>query len=115
MVGEGLRIHPLPGMGLSVEGELDLASVEGLNSALGDLLSTDGPLLVDLTALSFMDSSGIHALLQAAHELESSGGCLFLHVAAGQVSRIVRLTELDTSPNVHVAEHGSAANSSMDW
>ncbi|HEX8104633.1 MAG TPA: STAS domain-containing protein, partial [Solirubrobacteraceae bacterium] len=46
---------------VSVSGELDIATVAAFDAAVREQLAR-GPVLLDLRALSFMDSSGVRAL-----------------------------------------------------
>jgi anti-anti-sigma factor len=50
---------------LSLRGELDLGSAERLEQALAD---ADGEVLLDLRELTFMDSTGVRVLLEAAEQ-----------------------------------------------
>jgi anti-anti-sigma regulatory factor len=51
--------------------------------------------------VSFMDSSGIHALCMAAAAL-GDRGCIILHGVDGPVDKVLRLTAADSVPNIHV-------------
>jgi anti-anti-sigma factor len=52
--------------GLAAHGEFDAAAVEPFDTALQEaLLESSGAFLVDLSGLTFMDSSGVNALLRA--------------------------------------------------
>jgi anti-anti-sigma factor len=48
---------------LVLEGELDAAEAQKLNAAI-ETCADGVPVVVDLTSLSFIDSSGIHALVR---------------------------------------------------
>jgi anti-anti-sigma factor len=50
---------------VTLAGELDIGNVEELRAAMEGLGATTGPVVVDVTSLRFMDSSGIAVLLQA--------------------------------------------------
>ncbi len=53
---------------LVVQGELDLATAPRLDEALADAIATGASsIVVDLQAVSFMDSSGLHVLIRHAH------------------------------------------------
>jgi STAS domain len=60
--------------GVSVHGEIDLGSAaecgERLYEAVADL---DGPLVIDLCGVTFMDSSGVHALTRLADVMTGFG------------------------------------------
>jgi anti-sigma B factor antagonist len=49
---------------LVVAGEVDMASAPRLRAALSHLAAASGPLTVDLTGVSFLDSAGIAALFE---------------------------------------------------
>lgn len=51
-----------------LEGELDLGASEWLREALTNAMESDGPLTLDLSGVSFMDSSGIRVLLSVSAE-----------------------------------------------
>jgi len=46
-----------------VEGPLDLASAPGLRSVLHGMRSSAGPLRIDFSEVTFMDSSGLRVLI----------------------------------------------------
>ena len=51
---------------LAASGEIDLATKDGLNTALEPLLADDRPLVLDLSRVTFIDCSGLR-VLQTAH------------------------------------------------
>ena len=60
---------------VAVEGELDLFTAPFLRDEVRDAIKLDGARLVlDLTALSFMDSSGLSVLIEAWRLATSEGG-----------------------------------------
>jgi anti-sigma B factor antagonist len=58
---------------LAVHGELDLATVDGVRARLDALRAERRPVVLDLDALDFMDSTGIRLILQAAQDGASTG------------------------------------------
>ncbi len=60
-----LTVKPDPqgGRRLTLRGELDLATAGRLEAALAE---AGGPVVLDLTGLTFMDSTGVRMLLEAA-------------------------------------------------
>lgn len=77
---------------IALSGELDMATVPILNDQL-TALEQDGAkaILLDLRDLSFIDSSGLHALL-GAHERSETNGHRILLVGASRITR--RLCEI---------------------
>jgi anti-anti-sigma factor len=52
---------------VAADGEVDISTVERLREATNRQLAADGEIIVvDLTDVSFIDSSGLHAVLDAA-------------------------------------------------
>lgn len=76
------------------EGEIDLDTVERLADSLDPNLwqGCEG-VLVDLTAVTFLDSSGISALIRAGRDLEAAGLRLAVTTAPRtQVEGVLDLT-----------------------
>ncbi len=86
-----------------VFGELDLATAETFTAALQPELDTLGDLTVDLSELTFMDSSGIKILIETARKLEGKGG-LILRSVGEPIRRVLTLTQLDRIPNLTIAD-----------
>jgi anti-sigma B factor antagonist len=75
---------------ISLAGELDAASVEGLYDALIPAVRASSALTFDVAELDFMDSSGIALLLSLTRSL---GSATVLH-APPIIRRIVEVTGL---------------------
>jgi anti-sigma B factor antagonist len=75
---------------LTVSGELDLVSSPVLERAL---VESDAKLIVvDLRGLEFMDSSGLHVLIEAHQGMRDAGRRLVLVRAPEKVQRVFNLT-----------------------
>jgi anti-sigma B factor antagonist len=86
---------------VAVGGELDMHTVKPLRENLGDVLGRGGRnLLVDLTGVSFLDSTTLALLLDTARKLRSSGGQLVLVADDARVTRAIQLSGLDRVFNV---------------
>ena len=78
---------------LTVSGELDLLSAPVLEQALGRLTEPDVDLIIlDLRGLAFMDSTGLHLLVQAQQRAHDSGRSFALVRAGEQVQRLLDVT-----------------------
>ena len=78
---------------LSPSGEIDLATVGQLEDALAASIGNgDTDVAVDLTGVTFMDSTGLRALLAANQNLSESGHRLALIVAGGPVDRLLDIS-----------------------
>jgi anti-anti-sigma factor len=58
---------------LLLRGELDLATIDGVRARLDALQAERRAVVLDLNELSFMDSTGIRLVLQAAQDAERTG------------------------------------------
>jgi anti-anti-sigma factor len=76
-----------------MSGELDLASSDRLAALLAEL--SDATVVVDLADLTFIDSSGIAALVAAKDRLESAGRELVLTRPQPNVDRVLEMTGLE--------------------
>ncbi|MFC8511192.1 STAS domain-containing protein [Streptomyces sp. NPDC057411] len=89
---------------LVLRGELDYDSAVQLDEAghrgpgAG---AVPGPVVVDLAALTFCDSSGISALLRLYQDLSAQGRTLRLAAVPPTVRRLFALTGLDQIFTVH--------------
>ena len=78
-------------------GELDASTEDRLRSAIGGALDHSPELLVvDLSALGFIDCSGLSVLVWAHQRLADQGRQLLIASAQPVVQRLIRLTGLDT-------------------
>jgi anti-sigma B factor antagonist len=77
-------------------GEIDVATAGELRQALHELWSSGWvDVVVDLRDVEFMDTSGVHVLLDAHHHAESTGARLSYIDGAAPVSRVLQLTGMD--------------------
>jgi len=73
-------------------GELDLASSPQLRRTLREAQSSARLTVLDLRRLLFIDSAGIHVILDAAREARRGGGRVVLTRGPAQVERVLKLT-----------------------
>ena len=82
------------GVRITLEGELDIASAPALESALRDSGNGDGPperRVVDLRRLTFMDSSGLRAILSANGAAQRDGWKLQIVAGPPAVQRVFEI------------------------
>lgn len=81
---------------VSVMGELDLATAQVFErTLLGVTEAGPGEMILDLTGCSFLDSTGLRALVAARERLEHSERSLALVVSSPIVMRIFKITGFD--------------------
>ena len=77
-------------------GELDLATVEQLETQIAQLRARGYPTIVlDLRQLTFMDSTGLRLLVELDAESRSDGFRFAILDCAGPVRRLLELTQID--------------------
>jgi anti-sigma B factor antagonist len=80
---------------IDLNGELDLDTAPALIEQLDDLAQNGAVLVVvGLADVTFLDSSGLRALVHGARAIEEAGGRLLVDGASGAVARILELTDL---------------------
>ncbi|MEU0400546.1 STAS domain-containing protein [Streptomyces sp. NPDC006197] len=97
---------------LSLGGELDMETAQLLDDHLAEQLRRGrARLVLDLSALGFMDSSGLNVLIRAVHKARALGGDLYLAAPTSPVRRILEITGVTTTipPHAGVAEALAAA------
>ena len=78
-------------------GELDLATVEPLRAEIKRVLAGDADrVLLDLSRLEFIDSTGIRLLLEVHREASQRGDRLRMRRGSLAVQRVIELSGLDT-------------------
>jgi anti-anti-sigma factor len=85
-----------------VRGEIDLTSAYALEEALTAAAAESGDdggaaprVVVDLAEVTFMDSSGLNALLRTHRAVQARGGTLALAGAQQTVARLLEMTGLE--------------------
>src|SRR4051812_41089332 len=91
-------------------GDLDLISAPALKRRLRTAIDHDGQLvLVDLTAVTFIDSSGLAALVFAYLRLRSSGGRIAVVAPSEHQRRVFAIAGLDTILGVRATKADAVA------
>jgi anti-anti-sigma factor len=82
---------------VALSGEMDIATSPELVSRLAGVRGT-GPywVLVDLSRLSFIDSSGIKALVSSAKTVEANGGALVIVAPPPQLEKVFDIVQLSS-------------------
>lgn len=75
-------------------GDLDVTRVDEVDAML-DSVPPEGRLIVDLSAVAFVDSVTLSRFVRALRRFEAGGGRLVLADARGPVRRILAITRLD--------------------
>ncbi|MEO8386104.1 MAG: STAS domain-containing protein [Betaproteobacteria bacterium] len=96
---------------LSLTGEVDMHSSPIARKVLLDLVKTGCPVAVDLSAVTYMDSSGVATLVEALQNAKKLGQGFVLAAPTGSVLGVIKLARLDKVFRIvgSVAECGDLA------
>jgi anti-anti-sigma factor len=97
-----LAISPEGPRGLRLAGELDLRSLRRLTAAFA-ALPARGQATLDLSELTFIDSSGLHAIEEIARA-QNGNGPLILTGTPATVARLLEITNLARHPGLDIRE-----------
>lgn len=78
-----------------VRGEIDLATADRLNVALSQAIAAGPRVTLDLREITFMDSTGINALVAALHHLGQIPETTVLRDPTESVRRILAIAGID--------------------
>jgi anti-sigma B factor antagonist len=96
----------IPGQAVvRLRGELDVGSAPELSACLAALDEVD--VVVDMSGLTFMDSSGISALIEAYKRCSKGGLSFVLRSPSAQVANVLRITGVDQVLTVERSDGGS--------
>jgi anti-anti-sigma factor len=80
---------------ISLHGELDLANAKTAEAALESSFGENGtPIVIDMSELEFIDSTGIALLVAALGRGDEGGQVTFVPSSAPAVTRVLELTGL---------------------
>jgi anti-sigma B factor antagonist len=88
-----------------LSGELDMATAVSLHEALQHVVAAHGRLVLDIQDLSFIDSSGLRALVQLSERMNGSGPLVLCNVSAS-VRRLLEIVGFESLPGIEVDNGG---------
>lgn len=80
---------------ITVRGELDMSAAPDLSGAIARARTCGDTLVLDLSAVTVLDSSAIGALVAAGREVHEGGGRLQIGPRSDVVDRVLEITGLD--------------------
>jgi anti-anti-sigma factor len=98
-MGEALTIEARHERGCTIAtvvGEIDIDTVTLLRERLFELATSGRPVVTDLDRVSFIDSSGLSAMVGAARRAAAYGGSLRVVCARPEIRKLFSLTGLDS-------------------
>jgi anti-anti-sigma factor len=83
---------------VTVRGEIHLATAPDFSERLNEVIAAGATaVIVDLTAVGFIDSTGLSVLLNALRRVTRAGGSLVLVCTNPTVLRLFEVTKMDTT------------------
>jgi anti-anti-sigma factor len=106
----------LPGCAVvEVQGEVDISTEPELRSHLAAVIATEpARLVVDLTGVEFLDSTGLGLLVWAYKKLEQVGGRFCLACPQPPVVKLLTMTSLNRLIEVHDTMAAATAGRDVD-
>ena len=99
--------HTEPGcVELAISGEIDLAGADELVRTATAALThrASGDLVLDLSDVTFIDSTGLGALVAIRNATRDRAVTLHLRDATPPVRRLMKITNLDTAFNISTSQ-----------
>ena len=96
---------------IALHGEFDALGTAGIRAGLEQVASSAGPALVvlDLSRVSFIDSSGVGAIVYLFKRLKALGRSLELTGVHGQVRELLELLRVHKALPVHFLNSAAVA------
>jgi anti-sigma B factor antagonist len=88
-----------------VRGEIDIATCERLRDVIEPHLGPRQSVILDLSGVEFMDSSGLHVLEHARGTLTADGGSLILRNPSEAAHRLLTVTDTEDLLEVDADDH----------
>ena len=86
---------------LAVEGEIDIATAPRMIAALNEALAEiETPLVLDLSSVVFMDSTGLALLINARRRVVRRGQGFAIICPAGPIARVFEIADMVASLRV---------------
>ena len=98
---------------VTLSGELDVADAALVATVLTAAASGRHQIIVDLTELAFIDSSGLAALVRARRQARNAGLDVLLAAPQQQVRQMLAITRLAEVFSVHACVEDATRNAAL--
>ena len=96
---------------LRLEQSLDASAASRIKSGFKRLIAAGrSDAIVDLTRVERLDSTGLGSFVCALRAMQRIGGCVVLVAGGGQIARMLELTGLKRTFDVHVSVSAAIAS-----
>jgi anti-anti-sigma factor len=96
-----LKIEEIPS-GVRLVGEIDASGLDGLSKRLDPLPAGEGDVIIDLAGVTFIDSSGLRALIDAHQRAHQGMRRVVMSRPSASVIRLFEISGL--TPHLHIDE-----------
>lgn len=86
---------------VELHGDVDLRNSPEAREVLLDAVGRGGRVLVDLSGVDYMDSSGVASLIEALQQSKQSKGSFALAAVQERALRVLKLARLDRVFTIH--------------
>ena len=100
---EDFEVHASSRGTLIVSGDLDAVTAPRFETAVFEVISYCGSVVIDMAGVRFIDTTGFRSIMQAASGLDG-GALLRLENVRPNVMKVLRILGLDEIPGVHASE-----------
>jgi anti-sigma B factor antagonist len=81
---------------VSLNGDFDIENSQALKTEVRKKISSENPnVVIDLSSVSYVDSSGLGTLIAIQKDARFNGGSLSIVGASEQIKRVMKMTNLD--------------------
>ena len=95
---------------LDVVGEIDIYTTPQFKEAVSEAIDQNKPaIVINMTKVTYMDSSGFGTLLSATKRLRPLDGALYLSGCNEAIQRMLQITRLNTIFGVYATEEEALA------
>jgi anti-anti-sigma factor len=104
---ETLRVHVAPDGAIVASGDIDVAGGPILDAAIVEqeaLLEPPASIVIDLTDVTFIDSSGLRSLLGASRRADDRDSKVVLRSPSASVQRLLEITGTTAQFRVEAGE-----------
>ena len=91
--------------GYRIVGELDFANADQLAEVLREESRQPGDIILDISELRFMDSSGLHVVLDACNQLR--GGLLIMRNPTPAIDRVFEVAGIDSVEGIRIQKNAN--------
>lgn len=93
-----------------VRGEIDIATAERFEQRVLEAIDAGGPVVIDLSGTSFLDSTGLSAIVRLVGRLDASGGSegspLVIEAPTVPVAKTLQISGIDRLVSIRDAPTG---------